>query len=101
MLLVASLQKSCEQWEPVQVPGNPDPNPTPTPTPTPIPNPNQVPGKGVADPRWNVGLEAAGAGEAPGDLELLKAGLTNMIGGQTLEAEKEAEQRRRAAQPEP
>ena len=60
-----------------------------------------MPGKGIADPRWNVGLEAAGAGEAPGDLELLKAGLTNMIGGQTLEAEKEAEQRRRAAQPEP
>ena len=48
-----------------------------------------MPGReNVADARWNIGLEAEGLREPPGDLELLKAGLTNMIGGQTLEAEK-------------
>ena len=73
MLLIASLQKACAQWEPVRVPGRDN----------------------VADTRWNVGLAAEGFGE-PDDLSRLKTGLTNMIGGQTLEAEAE-EERRRAA----
>ena len=73
MLLISSLQKACAQWEPVRVPGRDN----------------------VADTRWNVGLAAEGFGE-PDDLSRLKTGLTNMIGGQTLEAEAE-EERRRAA----
>ena len=56
----------------------------------------RVPGReNVADARWNVGLDPEGVSEPPGDLELLKAGLTNMIGGQTLEAEKVSNPRTR------